>query len=241
MADRWFEEKFQKQQVRKPVARKRKGMSATLMLVIANVSIFLIGLILFFINQDIFAKIFFLTPSQILQGKSLWTIITHMFMHSPTSIFHLLFNMITLFFLGSFTERLIGRKRFFIFYIIAGIFAALVFIFLSLFFGNSYFLGTGLDWPAVGASGAIFGVAGLMTVLAPNIKLYIMLIPIPIKAKYAVPGLIIVVAFISAAAQWPIGNAAHFGGFIVGLAYGFYLRIKHKKKVQALDKYFSKY
>ena len=93
---------------------------------------------------------------------------------------------------------------------------------------------------AVGASGAIFGIAGLMVMLTPNLPLYVMFIPIPIKAKYAVPGLLVVLWLISITAGIPIGNTAHLGGLLTGIAYGVYLRNKYKKKTRYLDRYFSR-
>jgi len=92
---------------------------------------------------------------------------------------------------------------------------------------------------AVGASGAIFGVAGLMVVLTPNIPLYVMFIPIPIKAKYAVPGILLILWMVSIGGNVPIGNTAHLGGLIAGLGYGFYLRNKYKRKVKLIGRHFS--
>jgi len=66
--------------------------------------------------------------------------------------------MISLFFIGNFVEKLIGRRRFFWLYIIAGLFAGLFFVFLAYFFGNSVIGAKIFGNPlvsAVGASGAI--------------------------------------------------------------------------------------
>ena len=63
---------------------------------------------------------------------------------------------------------------------------------------------------------------------------------IPIKAKYAVPGLLVVLWLISITAGIPIGNTAHLGGLLTGIAYGVYLRNKYKKKTRYLDRYFSR-
>lgn len=92
---------------------------------------------------------------------------------------------------------------------------------------------------AVGASGALFGVAGLMVILTPNLPLYVMFIPIPIKAKYAIPGLLFILWLISIAGDVPIGNTAHLGGLLVGVSYGIYLRTKYKKKTRFISRHFS--
>jgi len=74
--------------------------------------------------------------------------------------------------------------------------------------------------------------------LTPNLSVYIMFIPIPIKMKYAAPGILIVLWFISIAGNVPIGNTAHLGGLITGLVYGFYLRKKYPRKIQMLSRHF---
>jgi len=61
-------------------------------------------------------------------------------------------------------------------------------------------------------SGALFGLIGLLVLLTPNLPVYVMFIPIGIKMKYAAPGILVVLWFISIAGDVPIGNTAHFGG-----------------------------
>ena len=175
-----------------------------------------------------------LKPSNIFQGKYLWTFLTSMFMHG--GFFHLFVNMLSLFFLGTFLQRILGSKRYLWFYLISGIFAGLFFAFLSLI--PVQFFSTGFDALAVGASGALFGLIGLMMLLTPNLPVYIMFIPIPIKIKYAAPGMLVLLWLISVTGNIPIGNTAHFGGLIAGLVYGLYLRNRYRNKVKALSKFF---
>ena len=92
---------------------------------------------------------------------------------------------------------------------------------------------------AVGASGAIFGLIGALMFLTPNLKVYAMFIPIPIKLKYAAPGMLVLLWLISVGAGLPIGNVAHFGGLLVGLFYGLYLRKRFPKKVEFISRRFS--
>jgi len=213
---------------------KRKSffgsLNITLILILVNIVCFILFTILIetkIIPLDFIA----LKPENIFQGNYLWSFLTSMFMHG--SFFHIFANMLSLLFLGSFVERLIGRKRFFYFYMLSGLFAGLSFVLLSLIFTGD------MSAYAVGASGAIFGIAGLMVVLTPNLPLYVMFIPIPIKAKYAVPGLLVVLWMISLTAGAAIGNTAHLGGLIAGLVYGFYLRNKYKRKTRYISKMFS--
>lgn len=118
-------------------------------------------------------------PSNILEGKYLWTFLTSMFMHA--NFFHLLVNMFSLFFIGSIVEKIIGRRRYFWFYILCGIFAGLFYSLFAYFLGGSM-LGTRIfgspDTFALGASGAIFGLAGLLAILIPKKKVYLIAGPL---------------------------------------------------------------
>jgi membrane associated rhomboid family serine protease len=205
------------------------GMSLNTFLIVVNVFLFIVfsSLISLKVLSIDFVAI---NPNNVLHGKYLWTFLTSMFMHG--GIFHLFVNMLSLFFVGSLVERLIGRKRYFWFYILSGIFAGLVFVLSALVFPQD------LNTYAVGASGALFGLIGILMFLTPNLPVYIMFIPIPIKLKYAAPGMLVLLWIISVTGNVPIGNIAHLGGLIAGLAYGFYLRQKYKRKSNYIRKYF---
>lgn len=172
-----------------------------------------------------------LLPDYILSGKNIWTFLTSMFMHG--GFFHLFVNMMSLYFVGRLIERILGSKRYFSFYMMAGLFAGIFFV-LSAYLGFD-----ASNIPAVGASGALFGLIGLLIVLTPNLSVYMMFIPIPIKMKYAAPGMLVLLWIISVTADVPIGNTAHFGGLLFGLAYGLFLRTKFPKKIKFIQRHFQ--
>lgn len=169
-------------------------------------------------------------PSNVLSGKYLWTFITSMFMHG--GFFHLFANMLSLYFVGTLIERIIGRKRYLRFYLLAGILSSVLFVISAPFLGD-------LNTFAVGASGALFGLIGMLIFLTPNLPVYMMFIPIPIKMKYAAPGMLVLLWVISLGAGLPIGNVAHLGGLLAGLVYGFVLKKEFPKKVAYIQKRFS--
>ncbi|WP_103070249.1 rhomboid family intramembrane serine protease [Aquimarina sediminis] len=75
--------------------------------------------------------------------------------------------------------------------------------------------------PMVGASGAIFGVLAAFAVLYPNLPLYIMFIPVPIKAKYLIGGYFLLDLYSGITGQALLGPAnvahwAHIGGAVIG-------------------------
>lgn len=224
----YYEIRYKKQ---KPKRFKLFKLNATFSLIAINTLAYFVILILMLFpsNKSMIYNIA-LQPLAILHGQKLWTIITSMFMHG--SFFHLFVNMLSLFFLGSFLERLIGKKRFLLIYFISGIIASLFFIFLALAFNQD------LSTFAVGSSGAIFGLGGVLAVLTPRVPVYIMFIPIAMPLWFGIILILVILWLVSAAAGLPIGNTAHLGGLIAGVVYGFYLRFKYKEKIALFDKYF---
>ncbi len=172
-----------------------------------------------------------LKPSNVLALKNLWTFITSMFMHAGLG--HLFVNMLSLLFIGSFVERLIGKKRFLIFYFASGISAGLFFFLIS------FLTGSNLDVYAVGASGAIFGLGGLLMVLTPRLPVLVFFI-IPMPMWIAMIALMGILWIMSLGLGLPIGNTAHLGGLIVGIGYGFYLRRKYPRKTRMISRFFSR-
>ncbi len=222
--------------------------SATSILIWINIIFFILFTLLMFIIPN-FLDYVSLKPDFFMKGKYLWTLLTHMFMHAPGAIlpflsFHLFINMFVLFSLGRMMEKIIGKKRFLWFYLISGLFAGLLFIFLSFYFGNtdlgSRIFGSPL-MSAVGASGAIFAIAGLFMMLTPKIRFMIIFLPFfSLPAYLMIPLVLFGTWLVSSSTGFPIGNTAHFGGFLSGVIYGLYLRKKYPRKTQMLSRYFAR-
>ncbi len=213
-------------------------LSLTLKIVFVNLLFWLATVIAVSINSDLI-KYFALQPLSIIQGKYLWTIFSSMFSH--VFFWHIFANMVTLFFIGNFVERLLGRKRYLSFYLISGIIASLFFISLSVFFGNTFWGERIFGSPeifALGASGAIFGLAGLITILIPKMKVLVFFI-IPMPMWIAMIFFLGFFWILSTFAGLPIGNSAHLGGFITGIVYGLYLKNKYKNKMRYISRLFS--
>jgi membrane associated rhomboid family serine protease len=213
---------------------KKRGnilkLNATLLFVALNVICFIIFGVISLFHLG-FLDYTALKPANIVNHFYFWTFITSMFMHS--GFFHLIANMFSLMFVGSFSEKILGKKRFILFYLGAGLFAGLLFVLISFIFPvdfNTY---------AVGASGALFGLIGLLMILTPNLPVYMMFIPIPIKMKFAAPTMLLFLWLISILGDIPIGNTAHLGGFIFGVAYGIYLKKHYKNKTRYIGSYFG--
>lgn len=161
--------------------------------------------------------VFFLGLTPILLSREPWTIVTAMFIHS--GLWHLLTNMLTFYFFGTFLSRLVGDKKFLMVYFIGGIVGNLFYIILT-YLGiilSLRFLGDPRTL-VIGASGAVFALGGALAVMRPNVKVYIIPIPVPISLWLAVVGGFFIISFFPFVA-WQ----AHLGGLVFGLIAGKYL------------------
>ena len=139
-----------------------------------------------------------------------WQILSHMFMHGDSA--HLLFNMFGLWMFGVPVERSLGRNRFLFLYFSAGLGAVILQVAYFYFSFPPGYVST-----MVGASGCIMGVLAAFGVMNPNAELMLIFLPIPIKAKYFVP-LLMIGFFIMGVGNYAQGIAhfAHLGGAIIG-------------------------
>ena len=143
-----------------------------------------------------------LIPALVAEGEA-WRLITSAFLHS--GFVHLALNMLSLYFLGSFAEVTFGRGRFLALYLTSGIAGGLAY----LYFGS-------FNAPAVGASGAIFGLLGGVFGFAirrgtfstrnPVISQLLLLTAINLFLGATIPG---------------VSNTAHIGGLLGGLVFGY--------------------
>ena len=153
--------------------------------------------------------------------------ITYLFMHG--SFEHLFFNMFALWMFGRIIEQVMGQKRFLTYYMVCGIGAGLIqelvqyIHYLSLAPELSMIsrdqLAEALNmWNTVGASGAVYGILLAFGMTFPEERMFIIPIPVPIKAKYFVVGYA-VIELLSAMLRSNDGVAhmAHLGGMLFGL------------------------
>lgn len=143
----------------------------------------------------------------------IWRLVTYQFLHA--NMWHLLFNMLWLYFLGPVLERHWGGKKFLLFYLGCGAAGGLCYLLLV----GVGFLGGGC---MVGASGAIMGVFAACAILFPQMSLYFFPLPVAIPIRMAaIAGLVIYVLYVMARAANAGGHAAHLAGMAAGAAYVF--------------------
>ena len=159
-----------------------------------------------------------------------WQVFTYMFLHSSQSFMHILFNMFALWMFGSTLENLWGPKRFLLFYLICGVGAAFVnmgamavdvakwteMLNSGVLSESGYYMR--LNTPTVGASGAVMGIIAAFAYTFPNKELFIFPIPFPIKAKWALLGMVLLDLFGGFSSQQSnIAHFAHIGGAAFGI------------------------
>lgn len=176
-----------------------------------NVLWFLIALnvLIFIITLIRPGAISFLGLTPALLPKQPWTIISSMFVHGGWG--HIIFNMISLYFLGSFLFRAIGERSFLAVFFLGGLAGNILFVLLA----NPFSTG-------IGASGAIFALGGALVVIVPRARVLIFPIPVPMPLWVA----ILIFLFISFLPG--IAWQAHLGGLLVGVIAGFLLRKRRR-------------
>lgn len=175
-----------------------------------------------------------------------WQYITHMFMHASFS--HILFNMYGLWAFGTPLEQIWGKKKFLFFYFSAGLGAGIIYTLVNYYQFNAALetlVTSGIsqneilelmnptkmyqnkdlqtmnqlyNTPAVGASGAVYGVLAAFGLYFKDAKLALIFLPIPIAAKYFIPVMIFGDLFFGMT-KYSVGNIAHFahiGGALIG-------------------------
>ena len=143
-----------------------------------------------------------LVPALVGRGE-VWRLVTSVFLHS--GFVHLALNMLSLYFLGSFVEAAFGRGRFLALYLLSGLSGGIAYLYFGAY-------GT----PAVGASGAIFGLLGGVLGYSlrrgtfswqnPVIRQLLILLAINLYVGFSIPN---------------VSNTAHLGGLAGGLLFGY--------------------
>lgn len=165
-------------------------------------------------------------PAYIWKGHNLHTLVSSMFLHGGWM--HLIGNMIFLWIFGDNVEVTIGSFRFLLFYLVGGIFAALVHCFVL----------QGSTMPCIGASGAISATLGAYLVMFPSSKITVLFFIFSFRVSaFVFLGFYIVQQVMAgwdslelkAAESAGVGYWAHIGGFGYGFIRGWFFRLKYQR------------
>ncbi|MDQ3016743.1 MAG: rhomboid family intramembrane serine protease [Bacteroidota bacterium] len=194
-------------------------------LIIVNVSIFLALILLKLIlmltggpdqHGGLFSRItdyIFLSQDLLWDAKHPWTLFTHMFTH--VGLFHMIFNMLVLYWFGRIAGDLLGDHRMLPLYLFSGLAGALVYLISApLFYEQS---------TLHGASGAIMGIVAAAGMTAPDYQMRLLFFG-DVRLKYIVFGLLVIYLVSLAGLDNAGGQMAHFGGAAFGFFYVHMLR-----------------
>ena len=165
--------------------------------------------------------------------------VTYMFLHSigfggGISFSHLFFNMFAVFVFGMAIEAMWGSRRFLGYYLLTGVGAGIVqqvvwyLTIPSVYYTDAAEMAVLNSLLTVGASGAVFGILLAFGVMFPNVKMFLLFVPIGIKAKYLVVGyglLELGLGVLNRPGD-SVAHFAHLGGMVFGLVMVLYWKRK---------------
>jgi membrane associated rhomboid family serine protease len=155
-------------------------------------------------------------------GFEPWQLLTYAFLHG--SMAHIAFNMIALWMFGGPVENALGARRYTLYYFLCVLGAAAAQLATIWMFQPEDF------YPTVGASGGVFGLLLAFAMLYPQAKVFLFFIPVPVPARIAVVGYVILELFLGVTGtQAGVAHFAHLGGALIGFALILYWRAQVKR------------
>lgn len=139
-----------------------------------------------------------------------WTIITYMFLHN--GIFHILFNMMVLYWFGGIFKDFLGAQKFIYTYFLTGIFGGLFYVLCYNVF--PYFSDSVEYSKALGASAAIMGIVFGTATLVPNYEVMFAIFG-AIRLKY-IALIYLIIDLVGINSSNAGGHIAHLGGALFG-------------------------
>ena len=195
----------------------RRGLDPVRILILINAAVFFLSYVFEIVSPRFYGLDFIpnlaLIPGQFFSQP--WTIFTSMFIHA--GFWHIISNMLALYFFGTYLTELVGERKFLFVYFVGGITGGLFYVIYALLLAP--FMRASA---AVGASGAIFAIGGALAAIRPQTRVYIFPFPIPIPLWIAILiGFLVILPGIA----WQ----AHLGGGLFGALAGLYF--KHQKRL----------
>lgn len=147
-----------------------------------------------------------------------WSAFTYMFMHE--GFFHILFNMLFLFWFGQLVHQFLGSRKLANIYILGGLAGAAFYVLIYNI--APYFSDAVNSSLMLGASAGVFAIVVAAATLSPNTTFFLILIG-PVKIKY-IAIFYVIVSFANTAGANAGGELAHLGGALMGFLYVTQLR-----------------
>jgi membrane associated rhomboid family serine protease len=184
-------------------------LQVTTTLIVANVAMFLVQLVAPGVVLPLALWPVGHAPAGVDPGFAPWQLVTYGFLHGGLA--HLAFNMFGLYMFGNAIEQVLGGRRYLTYYLVCIVSAAVT----QLIFAGV----TGAYYPALGASGGVFGLLLAYAYYFPNNRLMLLFLPIPIPARVFVVVYGVLELYLGVTGtQAGVAHFAHLGGLIGGFA-----------------------
>ncbi len=174
-------------------------------------------------GTNIFLKDWFVLSAANFKDLKVWTVVTYAFLHDTFSIWHILGNMMGLFFMGRLVEPLLGKQRFYALYFGGAVIGGLAYLF-------SHFNDTS---SVVGASAAVAAILSFFCMRYPEQRITLLLffiIPLTVKPKWIFWGFLGISTYLFLFSELSthlgspgVAHSAHLGGFLTGVIYYRYI------------------
>lgn len=192
-------------------------------LIIINVAVFLILVVFFVFSTASQLPEFFdvihrqvAIPAPILEFfQKPWTIITYAFVHDWSGVFHILFNMLFLYWFGKLFVEYLGSDKLIAVYFL-GAFAGAV-AYLIVYNVIPFYVDRIPSGGMIGASAAVYAIVVATATLLPDYTFFLLFLG-PVRIKY-IAGFYIIVSFLGSVGSNAGGNIAHLGGALIGFLY----------------------
>lgn len=142
-----------------------------------------------------------------------WTIFTYMFMHE--GVFHILFNMLFLYWFGMLIHQYLGSRKLANLYVLGGLFGAAFYV---LVYNLAPYFSASVDTSMMlGASAGVFAVVVGAATLTPNTTFFLLLLG-PVRIVY-IAAFYVILSFANSIGENAGGEIAHLGGALLGFLY----------------------
>ena len=196
--------------------RKDNGVSAVKILILINIAVFIMQ----YINPPILPNYALISP-RVIKEHEYYRVVTCMFLHG--GFLHIFLNMWVLHLFGSLLEQRIGKKHFLIMYFLSGIIGSCFWLLVNPSSNNV----------CIGASGAVVGAVIATAMFFPDLRVMLIIPPIPMKLKtlaivFVIFDLVSEFFNFEGAFLGRIAHIVHLGGALAGYLY---IKIKFRKEI----------
>lgn len=192
-------------------------------LILINVVVYLVLVVLFVISTiaqfpeffDAIHKVIAIPAPLMEFFQKPWTIITYAFVHDWTGVFHILFNMLFLYWFGRLFVEYLGSDKLIAVYFLGALAGGIAYLLVYnvIPFYEARIPGGGM----VGASAAVYAIVVATATLLPDYTFFLLFLG-PVRIKY-IAAFYIVLSFLGSVGSNEGGNVAHLGGALIGFIY----------------------